>query len=86
MGSKPQAKDVPEDVILEVLRRNPGKWHTHYSNNGHERSIISIPDTCPQLAAFPLKVLHAKLESMAKRGLIGGGGHWESRGDWCVDE
>jgi hypothetical protein len=82
-----QAKDVPEGAILEVLRRNPGTWHTHYSY--HDRAacgtIISIPDASPELAAFPMKVLHAKLTAMRDRGLIRGGSHWGGRGDWYVD-
>lgn len=42
---------------------------------------------CPDLAAFPPKVLWAKLCSMRRRVLIYGyGGGYNSRGDWHVFE
>ena len=76
----PQAKDVPEDVILEVLRRKPGRWHTHHDCNWD----TSLPRLSPVLAAFPAKVLHAKLASMKRRGIIDGYPGFDSRGDWHV--
>ena len=79
----PQAKDVPEDVILRVLNRRPGVWHTHW--RGDHIGMPSLPNISPELASFPEKVLFAKLKSMARRGLIGGGGSdHRCRGDWCV--
>lgn len=44
-----------------------------------------VPEDVPELKAFPVKVLVAKLNSMARRGLIGGGGTYDMRGDWHVD-
>ena len=76
----PQAKDVPEDVILAVLSLRPGVWHTHH-DCGWEHSL---PGLSPVLAAFPPKVLHAKLASMKRRGLINGYPGYDSRGDWHV--
>lgn len=79
-SGRPSAKDVPEDVILRVLRERPGVWHTHFDPDPTRAVQIM-----PTLAAFPLKVLVAKLNSMAKRGLINGGGTVDCRGDWHVD-
>lgn len=74
-----QAKDVPEDVILRVLNEEPGRWHTH------RRSMFmaSLPEISSELAAFPEKVLLAKLRGMLKRGVIDGCG-CGCRGDWRV--
>lgn len=76
----PQAKDVPEAAILEVLNTMPGVQFTHFNLDADN----SIPRLSPELAAFPEKVLHAKLSSMSRRGLIEGGGHFLSRCDWHV--
>lgn len=69
----PQAKDVPEDVILRVLMERPGKWHTHWDVEGSE-TLGSLPRLAPELAGFPTKVLHAKLCALERRGLIRGYG------------
>jgi hypothetical protein len=85
----PQAKDVPEGVILEVLRKRPGKWHTHwpikYCPCYAIMPSLGCAVCCPELATFPAKVVWAKLCSMSRRGLIEGGGCGvDCRGDWHV--
>jgi hypothetical protein len=79
-----QAKDVPEDVILRELRRRPGKWHTHWPTPEGQKPIMPTLGDVPELAKFPVKVLVAKLNSMARRKLISGGGTHDMRGDWHV--
>lgn len=84
----PQAKDVPTAVVLRALQVRWGQRHTHRARGfeGCACALIMPSLGCgachPDLAAFPEKVLHAKLRSMARRGLIDGGGHVRSRGDW----
>jgi hypothetical protein len=79
-----QAKDVPEDVILRELRKRPGEWHTHWPTPEGREVIMPTLGDVPELKAFPVKVLVAKLNSMARRGLIQGGGRHDQRGDWHV--
>lgn len=78
--TRPQAKDVPEQAILDALRAAPGKWHTHWPGSG---GLPSLQDVVPALAAFPEKVLRAKLASMARRRLVHGCA-CGCRGDWHV--
>lgn len=81
-----QAKDVPEDVILRELRKRPGKWHTHWPTPEGRAVIMPTLGDVPELKRFPVKVLVAKLNSMARRKLIHGGGDYDMRGDWHVDK
>lgn len=73
-----QAKHLSEEAILEVLQRNPGRWHTHWQ--GHETSVCD-----PTHPDAPEKVLLAKLAAMARRGLIKGC-PCGCRGDWHVEQ
>jgi hypothetical protein len=76
-----QAKDVPEDVILAVLRTKPGKWFTHWDLPEFDNCL---PVHAPVLRAFPEKVLVAKLRAMVRMGLIDGCTCGRCRGDWHV--
>lgn len=78
---RPQAKNVPEDVILEIMRKEPGKWFTHYD----WRHDACLPFHAPELRRFPEKVLRAKLSKMMKRGLINGC-DCGCRGDWHIND
>lgn len=63
-----KASDVPEDEVLRVLRLEPGKWHCV----GKSQFMPSLTEKSEALAAFPHKVLLAKLDRMIKRGTIHG--------------
>lgn len=78
----PQAKDVPEQVILDVLRSAPGAWWTSWPGHGWK---YSLPNAAPELGAVPWKVLNAKLDGMQRRGLIDGCS-CGCRGDWHIPE
>jgi len=82
----PQAKDVPEDAILRVLRTEPGRWFTHWPCHRATCDLAecwSLPCRAPELAAFPEKVLRAKLSSMMRRKLVDGC-DCGCRGDWHI--
>jgi hypothetical protein len=72
-----QAKDVDESKVLDLLRKNPGQWHVHWRGLPY-----SIGDVFQDV---PAKVLVAKLNAMARKGLINGSAHSTAcRGDWHV--
>lgn len=81
----PQAKDVPEQVILDVLAQGP--WPGHSQRRCYEPTCRgecrSLPCRAPELAAFPEKVLRAKLKAMRRRGLVHGCA-CGCRGDWLL--
>lgn len=84
----PQAKDVPEDVILRVLRELPDRWHTQWlchSATCDGAACWSLPCRAPELAVFPEKVLRAKLSAMMRRKLVDGC-DCGCRGDWHIPE
>lgn len=80
---KIQAKHVPQDKILAVLRKT-GRTMTHWCSED-----IGLPpdpayhllDALPELRVFPLKVLLAALDAMVRRGEIEGCS-CGCRGDW----
>jgi hypothetical protein len=67
-----QAKDIPDELILNYLYNYQGRWtmlfgltfSTWIDEKLHEEIIVP-PET-------PSKVLHAKMKSLYKRGLVGG--------------
>ncbi len=82
-----QAKDIDEDVLLAYLRRAPGEWHFHLDprkrDMGDPTDFRFLHNAFPGVE-IPEKVLHAKLSSMLRRGLIHGCS-CGCRGDWHVD-
>lgn len=65
-NGRPQCKDIPEQPIMELLRKNPTRYFCVFS--GYDNSIIP---------AFPVhcrddKLVRAKLRNMIKRGLFHG--------------
>lgn len=81
-----QAKDVPEDVILRELTARAGEWHVHWPTPEGAKPVMPSLGDVTELKVFPVKVLVAKLNSMARRKLIGGGGTYDMRGDWHVEK
>ena len=79
--TKLQCKDIPEELILGVLRAKPGVWHTHGEGYGFMPSLVEVE---PKLAEFPKKLLLRKLGSMVRKGLIKGC-DCGCRGDWHVE-
>lgn len=80
----PQAKDVPEAVVMQLLGSVRGVWWTAWRglpDGPAGPTRYSLPDAAPELAAFPWKVLNAKLASMRRRQLIDGC-PCGCRGDW----
>lgn len=81
----PQAKDVPEAVIMGLLGSVLGVWWTAWKIPGQDHGPYghshSLPVAAPELAAFPWKVLNAKLASMRRREMIDGC-PCGCRGDW----
>jgi hypothetical protein len=81
-----QAKDVPETVVLELLRRKPGTWWSIDNAWGGGPGGDGMPGMvqhAPELADFPWAVINAKLDSMRRRGLVDGCS-CGCRGDWHV--
>jgi hypothetical protein len=74
----PQAKDLDDRLILSVLLRNRECWWMSWPGFTH-----SLPDSAPELAAVPWKVLNAKLTRMMARALIDGC-KCGCRGDWHI--
>jgi hypothetical protein len=80
-----QAKHVPELAILQAMARHAdGKWWTHWPYNmddpGDPWSLLTA---VPELAAFPDRVLRAKLGTLVRRGLLDGC-DCGCRGDWVI--
>jgi hypothetical protein len=69
-----QAKDIPDEVILERLPSWPG------TISGWDLTA-SLVELGP-VPTYPWKVVNAKLRSMKKRGLVNGC-PCGCRGDWC---
>lgn len=68
-----QAKDIPDKALLEMFARHQGQWAFWWNScefswgHGDEQTKETpLPDS------VPYKVLHAKLKSLYRRGLIGG--------------
>jgi hypothetical protein len=81
-----QARDVPEAVVLELLRRRPGTWWAIDNPRGGGPGGASMPGMvqhAPELAESPWAVINAKLTSMHRRGLVDGCS-CGCRGDWHV--
>lgn len=70
-------RKVSEAGLLEVLRRNPGAYHTHLSMAGG----LMVYD--PAWPEAPEKLVVARLRAMERKRLITGCG-CGCRGDWMV--
>lgn len=74
-----QAKDVPDRPILEQLAANP-KWHTWHGDGSIMPTVtVAMPPETP------VKVVHAKMRGLIKRGLVSGCG-CGCRGDFEITE
>jgi hypothetical protein len=75
-----QAKDIPEEPILALLKSRPGVWHTWWDTDS--ATMPNVKDAMPPEA--PEKVRLAKMRSLVKRGLVKGC-PCGCRGDFHID-
>lgn len=71
-----QAKDIPEQPIIDFIAAQHPTWCTHWQ--GYDNSVPFPPET-------PVKVMLAKLRAMTRKGLISGCG-CGCRGDWRLPD
>ena len=71
-----QCKDIPDVPVLEFLAKSIGIWHNW--SEGDERDVgQAMP------AETPRKLVHAKMRSLMRRGLVDGCGCGR-RGDFEI--
>jgi hypothetical protein len=61
-----QCKDIPEIPILEFLYLRQGEWCNWFSKKFDNSVRHAFPDTVPD------KIILRKMQSLQKRGLVGG--------------
>jgi hypothetical protein len=67
-----QAKDIPDNLLLEMFARHQGQWAFWYDDNKFSWGFDSDQVFENPLAGVPRKIVLRKLQKLNKRGLIGG--------------
>lgn len=71
-NGKLQAKDIPDNLILEALYPYQGSWAFWCNNNELWLGRSETRSIDRTLCIYPRKLVHAKWKSLVRRGLVGG--------------
>lgn len=78
MKSKMQCKDIPDRPILEMLAKNPDRWHNWCFDNGFD-----VRRAMPE--GIPSKLVLGKMRMLMRRKLVDGC-DCGCRGDFVITE
>jgi hypothetical protein len=76
-SSKVQAKDIPDDALVDLVKALQGAPIAYIHGGGREVEMSKIPramftDICNLWSTVPPKVIQTKLKKLVERGLIDG--------------